>query len=114
MSGTAVSQRSSAKDKERMDEQRVMLALRNEGFIQRPVSRAACGMSFDIVAENAGMFAESRRPPPRLAKLEKRKKKKRVLTEEQIQAKLLRAEERKKVSPPKIFTFPLAYTFQVA
>jgi integrase len=36
-------------------------------------------------------------PPLKLAKIEKRRKKKRVLTEEEIQEKLERAEERRKV-----------------
>ena len=75
-----------------------MASLREEGLIARPVSRVANrGMAFDIVAENAGMVSADRKPPPRLEKLEKRRKKKKPLTEEQIQAKLLRAEERKRV-----------------
>lgn len=97
VSGTACVQRGSAKDKDRLDEQRVMAALHNEGLIARPVSRAAFGVSFDIVAENTALFGGERRPPLRLAKLEKRRrKKKRVLTEEEIQEKLERAERRKK------------------
>jgi len=96
VTGTAVSQRSSAKDKDRMEEQRVIASLREEGLIQRPVSRAACGMSFEIIAENAAMFGEGHRPPARLAKLERRRKAKRPLTEDEIQRKLEKAERKKK------------------
>lgn len=96
VTGQSVPQRNSAKDKSRLEEQRVIASLRDEGLIQRPVSRAACGMSFEIVADNSGMFGDGRRPPPRLAKLEKRRKTKRPLTEEEIQRKLERAERKKK------------------
>ncbi|ELU18859.1 hypothetical protein CAPTEDRAFT_210333 [Capitella teleta] len=96
LSGTACPQRTSAKNKERLNEQRVMAALREEGLIARPVSMAPKGLAFEIITESAGMFAVNRKPPPRLEKLEKRRKKKKPLTQEQIQAKLLRAEERKK------------------
>jgi hypothetical protein len=81
-----------------MDEQRIMASLREEGLIARPVCKATSGMTFDIVAENAGMFSADRKPPARLEKMrEQRKKKRKPLTEDQIQAKLLRAEERNKV-----------------
>ena len=62
------------------------------------MSRAAFGVSFEVVAAPSGDDGFlPRRPPARLAKLEKRKKR-RKLTEEEIQAKMARAEERRKVS----------------
>ena len=63
------------------------------------------------MADNAGMFAESRRPPARLAKLQKRKKKERILTEEQIQAKLRKAEERKKVRSSLLLSYDALFVY---
>jgi hypothetical protein len=102
VTGSAVAQRNSASNKERLDEQRVIAALRDEGLIQRPMSRVANGLSFEIVANEPGasdyMFdAKVPKRPARLEKLEKRRKKKRVRTEEEIAAKLERAELRRKV-----------------
>ena len=83
-----------------------MASLREEGLIQRPMSRAANGLSFEIVATEpqAGdyMFGPSdmaMRRPARLEKLERRRKKKKKApqTEEEITAKLERAERRRKV-----------------
>ena len=102
--GKACPQRYSAKDKERMEEQRILAKLREEGLIQRPMSRASGGMAFEVVADieadkpsNPFAIPSPRRPPVRLAKLEKRKKKKR-LTQEDIDAKLAKADQRRKVS----------------
>ena len=84
----------------------MMASLREEGLIQRPMSRAANGLSFEIVATEpqAGdyMFGPSdmaMRRPARLEKLERRRKKKKKApqTEEEITAKLERAERRRKV-----------------
>lgn len=86
--------RTSAKDRERMQEAMIMQALREEGLITRPQGQGASGFSFEITAEGAMM----KRPPPRLEKLEKRRKKKRALTEDEIREKLERAERRKRVS----------------
>lgn len=86
--------RTSAKDRERMQEAMIMQALREEGLITRPQGQGASGFSFEITAEGEMM----KRPPPRLEKLEKRRKKKRALTEEEIREKLERAERRKRVS----------------
>lgn len=94
ISGVAIPVRTSAKDRERMQEAMIMQALREEGLITRPQGQGASGLSFEITAEGAMM----KRPPPRLEKLEKRRKKKRALTEEEIREKLERAERRKRVS----------------
>ncbi|XP_013404970.1 DNA ligase 1 [Lingula anatina] len=94
LSGTACPRRTSAKDKARLEENVVMAALRDEGLIARPKSRAAGGMSFDIIM--AGPDPDAlKKPPARLAKLERRKKKT-ELTEDQIKAKLEKAERRRK------------------
>ena len=69
------------------------------------MSRAANGLSFEIIATEPGagdyMFGPEQgqvRRPARLEKLEKkRKKKKQPVTEEEIAAKLERAERRRKV-----------------
>ena len=103
--GRACPQRFSAKDRERLEEQCILAALREEGLIQRPVSRASGGLSFEVVANTSNLpkndpFAieSPRRPPVRLAKLERRKKKKKNITYDDIQAKLAKAEARRKVS----------------
>jgi len=92
ISGKACSVRTSAKDKERLQETMILQALREEGLIARPHGQGASGMSFDIVADTSPV----KRPPPRLEKLEKRRKKKKPLTEEEIEEKLKRAERRKR------------------
>lgn len=92
--GHGCPQRYSAKDRERLEEQRVMATLEQEGLIQRPVAKATMGLSFDIIQSGGGFVTA--RPPPRLAKLEKRKKKKKPLTEWEITAKLEKAEARRK------------------
>ena len=99
--GKQCPQRLSAKDKERLDEQRVLASLRDEGFIKRPLSRAAGGYSFEIVMDKPNpseylLGSPIKKPPVRLEKLEK-KKKKRKYTLEQIEAKLEKAEERRRV-----------------
>ncbi|KAI0215807.1 hypothetical protein LSAT2_032131 [Lamellibrachia satsuma] len=95
LDGTGCQQRLSAKARDRAEEMRVMDSLRSEGLIQRPVSRAAFGLSYDIISEENGLTME-KRPPARLAKLERRKKRRRQLTEEDITQKLEKADERKK------------------
>ena len=95
MVGKQCPQRRSAK--ERRAETAVLDSLREEGFIQRPVSRAAFGISYDIVTDDLPMLGQHCRPPPRLAKLERRKKKKKELTAEQLAAKMEKTETRRKV-----------------
>lgn len=96
MTGTAVPRRLSAKDKERQEEQRILATLQEEGLITRPQTRVGNGVCFEIVEESSNRLPL--RPPPRLAKLEKRKKKKKKLTEWDIQVKLEKAEQKRKVS----------------
>ena len=60
------------------------------------------GTSFDVMI--AIDFDELKKPPPRLAKLKKKKKKSKTLTKEEVDAKLARAEERRKVRL-KTFSF---------
>lgn len=82
---------------ERVEEKRILDTLHEEGLIKNPtVTRTtAFGVGFEIFSDDTTPI---RRLPPRLAKLETKKKKKKVLTEEQIRQKLERAEIRKKVS----------------
>lgn len=95
LTGTRCSQRLSAKDQERLQEQRILASLREEGLISRPKSRAAGGLAYEIIADGPDPSALVARRPVRLAKLEKRKQKK-ELTAEEIAAKLERAEIRRK------------------
>lgn len=78
-----------------MQEAMILQALREEGLITRSQGQGASGMSFEITSKDLPPLS---RPPPRLAKLEKRRKKKKQLTEEEIREKLERAERRKRVS----------------
>lgn len=108
MVGVACPRRQSARAK-RHEELVIIQALREEGLISLPKSSAAGGLSFEVVEDKPEDAI--RRPPARLAKLEKRKKKKKVLTEEQIQEKLERAERRRKVR--KIVTFYAVPMFEI-
>ncbi|CAD5111942.1 DgyrCDS1204 [Dimorphilus gyrociliatus] len=96
LSGVSYARISSATKKIRKEERDILANLQNEGLIQRPVSRAAGGFSFEIVSDEQAMGLNVRKPPARLMKLEKRKKKKRELTEDDIKAKLEKAELRRK------------------
>jgi len=84
-----------AKPAERVEEKHLLATLHEEGLIQRPLGRGAFTVSFEVMSELDGQTV--RKPPPRLEKLERRKKKKKVLTEAEIRQKLQRAEERRKV-----------------
>lgn len=98
ITGTALPTRNSAKDKARLEESMILQKLREEGLISKPSTEKSGGVSFDIVEMQPGTSASKlpALPPIKLAKLEKRRKKKRALTEEEIQQKLARAEERRK------------------
>jgi hypothetical protein len=96
VTGKACPRRLSAKDRERQEEQRILATLQEEGLIAKPQTQARSGVSFEIVEDSEHRLPL--RPPPRLAKLEKRKKKKKKLTEWDIQVKLEKAEEKRKVS----------------
>lgn len=91
--GTPAPRNLSAKDKARLDEQRILEDLRNEGLIATSKFEAKSGLAFEVVeATNL----PRRVLPARLSKLEKRKKKKK--TKEDIDNKLALAEQRRKVS----------------
>jgi len=77
----------------------IMQSLREEGLITKPQKHTQAGTAFEIidVANQDGVI----RPPPRLAKLERRRKKKKILTEDEIREKLEKAERRKKVGTTK-------------
>lgn len=92
----------SAKDKARLDEQRILEDLRNEGLIATSKFEARSGMAFEVV-EASQQLQLRRALPARLAKLNK--KKKREKTKEEIAAKLEKAERRRKVSQLGVFVF---------
>ncbi|WAR23909.1 hypothetical protein MAR_037578 [Mya arenaria] len=99
ITGTALNTRNSAKDKARLEESMVLQKLREEGLISKPSTEKSGGVSFEIVDMSSSMGGGGKLPalpPLRLAKLEKRRKKKRPLTDEEIKQKLERAEERRK------------------
>lgn len=75
----------------------ILQKLREEGLISRTTQEKTSGVSFDIVDVNTSSKLPAL-PPLKLAKLEKRRRKKRPLTDEEIQEKLQRAEQRRKVS----------------
>lgn len=91
--GVACPQRLSAKDKERVEEQRVLATLQKEGLIARSVAKTSTSVCFEVVANGS---LPPLKPPPRLETLKKKKKKKKKLTEDEINDKLLQAEERRK------------------
>lgn len=85
----------SAKDKARLDEQRILENLRNEGLIATSKYQAKSGLAFEVVEADKVTMMPRRALPARLASLEKKKKKKK--TKEEIAEKLERAEQRRKV-----------------
>ncbi|KAH9512353.1 hypothetical protein Btru_039299 [Bulinus truncatus] len=81
----------------RQDEATILQSLLEEGLIAKPTTESSGGVRFDIVTKDSFDSPGLPRPPPRqLEKLEMRRKKKRVLTEEEIKEKLERAEKRRK------------------
>jgi len=58
------------------------------------------GTSFDVMI--AIDFDELKKPPPRLSKLKKKKRKSKTMTKEEVDAKMARAEERRKAGHSKI------------
>jgi len=83
----------SSKSEQRVEEKQLLETLHEEGLIQRPIGRGAFSVSFEVMSE---FDATVRRPPPRLAKLECRKKRKKPLTADEIKQKLDQAELRRK------------------
>ena len=78
----------------------VMQTLREEGLITKPSAEKSGGVAFEIVEMTSSNKLPAL-PSIRLAKLEKRRKKRRTLTEEEIKEKLQRAEQRRRlVSEP--------------
>ncbi|XP_070555161.1 uncharacterized protein [Ptychodera flava] len=77
------------------DSDDILQELQQQGLLSssRPKSRG--GLAFEVLLSPEGSL-EQKRPPPRLAKLKKRSKKKKQLTKEQLEAKLIAAEERRK------------------
>jgi len=89
---------------ERVEEKLLLATLHEEGLIQRPIGRGAFSVCFEVMSasqlDEDGGRNNVKKPPPRLAKLERMhaKKKKKVLTEAEIRQKLEWAERRRKVT----------------
>lgn len=79
----------------RESEADILKELRSEGFLASNTHTAKSGMAFNLMEENV---APKRAMPARLAKLERKKKKRKLLTQQDIENKLQKAEERRKVS----------------
>ncbi len=95
INGTQISSRKrSGKDRENRTGKDIIGELKSQGLLSKPVA-AQSGMAFDVMI--APEFGILQKPPARLAKLKKRKSKKRTLTREELEAKLKSAEERRRV-----------------
>jgi len=78
----------------------ILEELQQQGLLlSRPKSRG--GLAFEVMLSSDGQL-DQRRPPPRLAKLKKKHKKKKQLTKEQLEAKLIAAEERRKAKEQEL------------
>ncbi|KAF8790361.1 uncharacterized protein LOC129960799 [Argiope bruennichi] len=96
--GKACPARLSARDRDMMEQQTILQVLREEGLIVRPPSRAVGGIRFELIAAQNALSNQSssiRKLPP-LSIRKKHKEKKAELTHEEIQQKLMQAEERRK------------------
>lgn len=90
-----MSAKSSSVSSRRESESDILKELRSEGLLARDTCTAKSGMAFNLMDEND---APKRGMPARLAKLERKKKKRKLLTQQDIENKLQKAEERRKVS----------------
>lgn len=92
LQGTQITSRKRS-GKARTD-QDIINELKTQGLLSKPVAGHS-GMAFDVmIAPEFGML---KKPPARLAKLKKKKTKKRTLTKEELEAKLKKAEERRRL-----------------
>ncbi|XP_067928281.1 uncharacterized protein [Watersipora subatra] len=75
------------------DENSVLQQLRSEGLLlERATQKAKSGLSFQLLDETN----PHKKPPARLASLQKREKRRKLLTQQDIEAKLQKAEQRRK------------------
>lgn len=84
-------QSNSARPRENEDD--VLKRLRSEGLLASETHEAKSGISFQLMDENSN---SRRTMPARLAKLQKRQRRK-LLTQQDIEEKLQKAEQRRKV-----------------
>lgn len=76
------------------DENSVLKQLRSEGLLlESCTQQSKSGLSFQLLDETS----QPRRIPTRLKSLEMRQKKRKLLTQQDIEAKLSKAEQRRKV-----------------
>ncbi|KAG8178580.1 hypothetical protein JTE90_021001 [Oedothorax gibbosus] len=92
--GKACPTRLSARDRDFKEQQAILELLREEGLIVRPPAKAVGGIRFELVSTQNSTTNETlvRKLPP----MNIRKHKKVELTHEEIQKKLIQAEERRK------------------
>jgi len=84
---------SAKSDKPREKEEDILTKLRSEGLLATDTQQAKSGLAFELVQESS---QPRKLPPARLAKLEKRQKRRKLLTQQDIEAKLAKAEQRRK------------------
>ena len=86
---------SAKSDRPREKEEDILHKLRSEGLLATDTQQAKSGLAFDLMQESS---QPRKLPPARLAKLEKRQKRRKLLTQQDIEAKLAKAEQRRKVN----------------
>lgn len=80
----------------REDEGDILRKLRSEGLLESDTHKSKSGLSFQLIEESN----QARRAlPARLRKLEKRQSRRKLLTQQDIENKLQKAEQRRKVIP---------------
>ncbi|GFT24937.1 uncharacterized protein NPIL_319161 [Nephila pilipes] len=98
LEGRACPARLSARDRDIKEQQAILQVLRDEGLIVQPSSKAVGGIRFELVSTQHPLSSNSssiRRLPP-LNMRRKHKQRETEITHEEIQQKLIEAEERRK------------------
>lgn len=96
---------SAKSDRPREGQDEILRKLRSEGILATDTQQAKSGLAFDLMQESS---QPRRLPPARLAKLEKRQKRRKLLTQQDIEAKLAKAEQRRKVNFTTLLFIPIA------
>lgn len=88
----------------RQEEGDILHKLRTEGFLTTDTQKTKSGLAFELIDQSS---QPKKLPPPRLAKLEKRQKRRKLLTQQDIEAKLKKAEQRRKVKLHNLVNYEL-------
>jgi len=94
--GSQVPRRQSGKDRKKLSSLDALPPITGQSLVQRPQSRAG-NLAFDITLDTVNI----KKRPGALPKLEKRKSKK-IMTKEELEEKMKRAEERRKNHEQKL------------